>query len=359
MREKTYRARLCLVQLASPDQIWLVEPGERLELTPIAELLSDPAIEIIVHAGRQDFEIFYERFGVTPARVFDVQLAAAFAGYGASLSYGRLVEMVTGVRLEKGESYTDWCRRPLTKAQLLYAADDVRFLLPIAERLKKELESLGRGDWLYEEMKSLEDEAAYNVVLEDVWRRVSGRGTLSSRHTSVLRELAHWREETAAHRDIPRGWVIKDATLVEIARKAPRSVGELKAIRGVHDREAERSGRAILSAIERGRQAPEIERIRPPSKSIQARARMISGLADALVRARCENARLATELVATRGELETLLTAVFSDRLEESEHRILQGWRRELAGDAVVALAQGKLAVRVRDEPPFVEEVRI
>ncbi|HVM33777.1 MAG TPA: ribonuclease D [Actinomycetota bacterium] len=357
LREKTYRSRLCLVQIATDGDLVVVDPLARIDLGALAALVSDPGVEVLVHAGRQDFELFYERYGVAPRNVYDVQLAAGFAGLGASLPYGRLVEELAGATLQKGEAYTDWCRRPLTDAQLTYAANDVRYLHDIAAKLKARLDELGRGAWVAEEMLALEDETLYATDPAEAWRRVSGRGSLSSRQTSVLKELAGWREEAAARRDLPRGWIVKDPSLVEIARRAPKSTSELKAIRGLNAKEAERSGREILDAVERGRSSPAIASGPSPPKSALMRARMLSGLCDAVLRARCERASVATEVVATRGELEALLADVFSERAREEDHRLLRGWRRDLAGGAILALAAGRMAVRVADAPPYIEEV--
>ena len=359
LREKTYRAKLCLVQLAAGDEIYVVDVLENLDLTGLAKLLADPDVRVVLHAGRQDLELFYESYGAVPTKVFDVQLAAGFAGYGASLPYGRLVETLCGTRLTKGESYTDWCRRPLTDAQITYAADDVRYLLQAAERLDKELAKLGRTDWVTEEMKPLESEDVYRADPGEAWRRIGGRGTLSPKGLAVLRELARWREVTAQRRDIPRGWVMKDPTMIELARRTPTTTQALKGIRGFNSSEAERSGKDILVAIEAGRSSPSINLVAAPPKSAQARARMLSGLADAVVRARCEQAGLATELVSTRSELEMLLAEVVTGSVEDSRHRLMQGWRRELAGDAVVALAQGRIAVKAIPKPPFVEELAL
>lgn len=359
MREKTYRSRLCLTQVAVGDSIWLVDPMDGADLEPIAELVGDADVEVLLHAGKQDLEIFYEAYGTVPRRIFDVQLAAGFAGYGASLPYGRLVEATTRVSLTKGESYTDWCRRPLTPSQLKYAADDVRYLEDVAAKVKADLERLERASWVEEEMLAFEDEDAYRSEPTEMWRRVSGRGTLKPKQMTVLREVAAWREEQAARRDIPRGWVIKDATLVEVARRSPRSIEDLKNVRGLNAKEIERSGRQVLDAVRKGIEALPMERPDVPSRSVQARARMVSGLADAIVRARCEEAQLATEMVANRSELDALLADVFSHRVDEKRHRLLQGWRRRIAGDAVLALATGKLAVRVLDDPPYIEEVEV
>ena len=359
LREKTYRAKLCLVQLAADETIYVVDVLEPLDLKALADLVADSDVRVILHAGRQDLELFYEGWGAVPANVFDVQLAAGFAGHGASLPYGRLVEALVGKKLVKGESYTDWCRRPLTEAQLSYAADDVRYLAAAARRLDAKLTRLGRRDWVAEEMKALESEDVYRTDPGEAWRKVGGRGSLSPKGLAVLREVARWREETAQRRDIPRGWVIKDPTMIEIARRLPASVGALKSIRGFNASEADRSGRDILAAIEAGRDAPSISFAAAPPKSAQARARMLSGLADAVVRARCEEAGLATELVSTRSELEMLLAEVVTGSVEEGRHRLMRGWRRELAGDAVVALAEGRIAVKAIPKPPYVEELAL
>jgi ribonuclease D len=357
LRERTYRARLCLVQIATPAAVYLIDPLDGLDFRPIAEIVEDGGIEIVVHAGRQDFELFVERYGTLPSAVFDVQLAAGFVGLGASLPYGRLVEETVGAQLVKGESYTDWCRRPLTTAQLSYAADDVRYLFGVADRIRERLAELGRSTWVDEEMRMFEDAAVYSTDPAEAYRRVSGRGGLSGRQMAVLREVAMWREEIAARRDIPRGWVVKDPTLVELARKAPASSGALKGIRGMNSKEAERSSHEIVAAIRRGTEASPLKQPPSPPRAALARARMLSGLADAIVRARCEHNEIAPELVATRSELEALLVDSFKREPDPGRHRLLQGWRRELAGDAVLALAWGRLAVRVIEDPPYVEEV--
>lgn len=358
LREKTYFARLCLVQVSTPRNIYLLDPAKGLDVGRLADVLANASIEVVVHAGWQDLQLFYQRTGCVPANVFDVQLAAGFAGQSASLAYGRLVHELMGVELEKGEAYTDWCRRPLTDKQLRYAADDVRYLLPMADKLQARLAELGRTQWLAEEMRWLETAEAF-AADEEVWRKVAGQGTLSPRQAAVLREVAHWREDAAAARDLPRGWLIKDATLVEIARRMPGSVAELKLIRGLDAREAERCASGILQAIERGKQAPPVRRPAVPSRSVQARVRMASGLADSVLRARAEEAGIAPELVATRSDIDGLLLAVFSGSLEAGDQRLLQGWRRELAGEAIVELASGKSALRVVDRPPYVEEFEL
>ena len=357
MREKTYRARLCLVQIATPDNIYVVDPLEVEDLSEVAALIADPAVEVVLHAGRQDLEIFFERYDVIPTRIYDIQLAAAFAGLGSSLPYGRLVQELTGAKLNKGESYTDWFRRPLTDEQLVYAADDVRYLLEAAAELKRRLEQQGRAKWVVEELQALEDRNAFEVDLDNVYKRVGGRGSLSGKQLGVLREVAKWRESEAQRRDVPRGWIVKDPTLIEMARRAPTSVGALGKIRGLNPREAERFGSAMLDAIKRGIASEEIRTLPAPPRAAQIRARVLSGPSDAIVRSRCEAANIATELVSTRGELETLLADISAGGQDLSRHRMMRGWRKELAGDHVVAFARGDVSLHATQEPPYIEEV--
>ena len=359
MRERTYAPKLCLVQVAVGSEIALIDPlaGE-MELAGIAELVSDPDVQTVLHAAKQDLEIFHLAFGAKPANIFDVQLAAGFAGLGASLPYGRLVEETIGTRLEKGESYTDWCRRPLTAAQMTYAADDVRYLIDVADVLGKRLRDQGRETWAREEMHvALEDETVYATDPGEVWRKVSGRGSLSGKQMGVLVELARWREETAIRRNIPRGWVLKDVALVEVARRRPRTKAQLRAIRGINEKDADRMAEDLIAAVERGLEGPEVAQLPVAPRAAQARARMLSGLADALVRARSQHAGIAPELVATRGELEAIILDLVTGKMDPSRHRLLHGWRRELAGQGVLDLAEGRIAVKAIATPPYVEEV--
>ncbi len=300
--------------------------------------------------------------GLVPSRVFDVQVAAAFAGIGASLPYGRVVEWATGVKLPKHESYSDWCRRPLTEAQLAYAADDVKYLPKVAERLKERLNELGRLGWATDELASFSAPATYTSDPGESWNRVGGRGALSGAGAAVLREVARWREEAAAKRDLPRGWILKDPSLIEIARRKPSTIKELVSIRGVAPKEVERSGEAILEAVQRGKEAPPIESEGGPGRAAVQKARLWSGLAEAVVRSRCDAADIATELVATKPELEALLADLadqpnYDPQKLSTRHRLLQGWRRELAGDAVLDVAAGKIALKVSKNSPYISEV--
>ena len=359
MRERTYRARLCLVQVATRDATFLIDPLGRVDLAPLAKIVPDPGVEVVVHAGKQDVEIFYERYGVVPENVFDVQLAAGCVGYGSYLPYGRLVELVTKVRLEKGESYSDWCRRPLSTSQLTYAADDVRYLLRIGDRLKEQLQVQGRMEWAREEMRRFEEVDAYRFDPGEAWRRVPGRAKLTARQVGVLKEVGRWREEAAYERDLPRGWVVKDPTIIEIARRMPADKEALKGIRGLNPKEIERSAEAIVAAVARGRRSPVVDLPARATTDALVRARMVAALAWPVVKARCEGAGLATELVATQGELEAVVLDVVSGSFDPTRHRLTSGWRREVAGRPVVAIARGEIAVKAIAKPPYIEEVPV
>jgi ribonuclease D len=359
LRERTYRARLCLVQVATRDGIWLIDAAVQDDLTAVTGLLADPSVEVVVHAGKQDLQIFHDAYGVLPRNVFDVQIAAGFAGLGASLPYGRLVAEVLGVRLEKAESYTDWCNRPLSEGQLSYAADDVRYLLGAADALKAQLNDMNRMGWVTEELAALQADATYTSDPGEAWRRVGGRGSLSGRQAAVLKEVARWREEAAEARNLPRGWIVKDVTLVEIARRAPASPAQLKAIRGLNPREAERSGASILAAVEQGKRADPITLKKSPSRAIQHRVRALTGIADALIKARSDQAGVAPEFVATRDELESVLVDVLEGSDEVSRHALLVGWRLELAGRSILALVQGRIAIAATDTPPYIQEIEL
>ena len=357
LRERTYRARLCLVQVATRRSIFLIDPLSGVDLAPLAKVIADPVVEVILHAGKQDLEIFYEQYGVVPDNVFDVQLAAGFAGYGGSLPYGRLVEVVEKVRLEKGESYSDWCKRPLTSSQMAYAADDVAYLIGVSDRLKQQLGARGRMEWAREEMRRFDNVESYRFDPDVAWRRVPGRGKLSGRQLAVLKEVARWREEAAHERDLPRGWIVKDPTIIEIARRAPRDRKALASIRGLTPKEAERSGDAILAAVARGLRAPVVDVASQPPKNVLTRVRMIAALADTVLKARCEAAAIATELVATQGQLEALLVDVVTGSPVEGRHRLTTGWRHNVAGAAILSVAAGETSVKAIAVPPYIEEV--
>lgn len=341
MREKTYYARLCLIQVSTGEVTALIDPLTVDDLCPLFDVLHDPAVLKVVHAGGQDLEILYRIAGRTVAPVFDTQVAATLAGFPQQVGYGALVRDLLGVELDKSDTYTDWGRRPLTDAQLRYAEADVRHLPALYERLSADLESSGRMAWLADEFAGLAEETAYEVVPEEQWRRVKRVAGLNRRQLSVAREVAAWRETEAQRRDIPKRWVLGDEAIVEIARRAPRDADTLRAIRGVSDKLPRSANSDVLEAVGRGLETPEEE-----LPSLPKRPRIssdVDGAVDlmvALVRLRAKEHGVATPLLASRDDLARLAAGV------REESPLLEGWRRGIVGEELLELLEGRIALR-------------
>jgi len=351
MGEGRYRALLCLVQVAVDDgaggtQVEVLDPLEGFEPAELRDVLADPAIEIVVHAGRQDVAILRRTWSTDVRNLFDTQVAAGFAGHGAQTGYGPLLADVLGRRLAKSASFTRWDRRPLSDEQVRYAREDVADLLELAAVLQDELRAAGRLDWAREECRALEDSTDERDPLE-AWRRLPRVSRLRPRERAVARELAAWRERTAASEDRPVGSVISDPALVELARRQPSDRKGLDQIRGLHGRIASRRGDELLAAIARGREAepPELDGARPPLN--EASDSPLIALAEALIRARALESGLAYELVATRADLNRVIAAARRGDAEP-EVRTLQGWRRDLVGAELLELLDGRHALAVQ-----------
>jgi ribonuclease D len=351
MGEGRYRALLCLVQVAvdaedGGTRVEIVDPLEGFEPGELRAVLADPSIEKVVHAGRQDVAILRRTWGTEVRNLFDTQIAAGFAGHGAQTGYGALLADVLGRRLAKSASFTRWDRRPLSEEQLTYARDDVADLLALATALQEELRASGRLEWAREECRALED-SSDDRDPDEAWRRLPRVARLRPRERSVARELAAWRERTAAAEDRPVGSVLSDAALVELARRQPGDRRGLDQIRGLHGRIANRRGSDLLAAVARGRDAepPALDGVRPPLNE-SGDAPLIA-LAEALIRARALEAGLAYELVATRADLNQVIAAARRGDAEP-DVRTLRGWRRDLVGDELLELLDGRHALAVR-----------
>ena len=350
--ERTYAPGLCLVQIATAERLAVVDPIEGAPLEPVAELMADPAVEKVMHAPSGDLAAFVLHHEVRPQRVYDTQLAAGFAGYGGTLSLERLLEASIRVRLRHDEGFTDWQRRPLTPTQVEYAADDVRHLLGAADALRARLGSLGREAWLDEELDArYGPDAALVQDPETAWRRVAGRGKVRSEGLAALRAAAAWREREARRRDLPAAWLVKDATLVELARRRPVTAKDAENVRGLQIRRG-RQLDDLLAALADPGAPPEADAELPGD--VRRRIRVVLPLASAVLQARCAAAEVASELVATRADLEALIAgqALDSDRPQP----LLTGWRRELAGESLLRLLRGEISLRVLPGPPHVAE---
>jgi ribonuclease D len=358
MSEGRYRALLCLIQVAVDDPntpILLIDALTDAEVTPLAELLADPEIEVVLHAGRQDVAILRRVWDTSVSNIFDTQIAAGFAGSSAQAGYGNLLGAVLGRRVGKTASYTRWDVRPLTAEQLSYAAEDVAHLLELTDELQRQLRESGRLEWAREECRRLEsatDERDPNTA----WERLPRVGQLDPRARAVARELAAWRERTAADEDRPVGSVLADPALVEIAKRQPSSLGALEHIRGIHPSGIRRRGSAILAAIAEGLKGEPIPRERARERFDSADTPLIV-LAEALLRARALEAGLAYELIASRGELELIVAAARRGD-PEPDVRTLGGWRRELVGADLRDLLEGRSSIAVGDNGRLVMNSR-
>jgi len=355
MSEGRYRALLCLVQVAVDDdgdpdgsRIILIDSIRNdADPAPLAAALADPAVEIVLHAGRQDVAILRRAWGTALTNVFDTQIAAGFAGASAQSGYGNLLAAMLGRRVGKTASYTRWDHRPLTAEQLSYAAEDVAHLLELADEIQRRLADSGRNEWAREECARTET-ATDERDPDTAWERLPRVTQLDPRSRAVARELAAWRERTASAEDRPVGSVLADPALVEIAKRRPANVGALGQIRGIHPSGIKRRGEEIVAAIERGLQAPPIPRDTRRGTSEPGDAPLIA-LTEALLRARAMEAGLAYELIASRAELDQIISAARRGE-PEPEVRTLTGWRDELVGADLRDLLAGSCSLTVGAE---------
>ncbi len=344
MRERTYFARLCLIQLATDDVAAIVDPLAIDDLSPLADVLFDENVLKLMHAGQQDMEIFYFMFERVPRPIFDTQVAATLAGFPQQVGYGALVSDVLGVTLDKSDTYTDWAKRPLSKTQIEYALNDVRYLPPVYRELQTTLAEKQRLDWLRPDFERLEAADTYRVVPEETWRRLKRLKSLDRRQLGVLQHVTAWREREAQRRDVPRKWVVGDESLVEIARRAPKTRDDLNALRGVGDKLAKSAYQAVLAAVRAGL---DMDKVDLPLLERGTRLRNdIEGAVDlmaSLVRVRAKEHGVAVPLLASRRDLERLAAG------ERDGNALLEGWRRGIVGDELLELLAGRLALSVED----------
>jgi ribonuclease D len=345
MPEGRYRPLLCLVQVVMGDEIAVLDPLAGFDPTPLAAVLADPAVEVVLHAGRQDVAILRREWRTPIARVFDTQVAAGFAGFSAQAGYLGLLHDVLGIRVAKTASFTRWDARPLTPEQIDYAREDVEHLLPLADELQGRLRDAGRLEWAREECRAVE-EASDERDPEEAWLRLPRATSLAPRERAVARELAAWRERVAQREDRPVGAVLRDPTVIELARRQPASRRELGAIRGLSPDAVRRRGQALIDAVERGRAAPPIRLDDAERLPTEAADGPVIALAEALVRARALEAGLAYELIAARADLVPIVVAARRGT-PEPDVRTLRGWRRELVGAELLELLAGRRSVGV------------
>jgi ribonuclease D len=344
MRERTYYPELCVVQLAGAEEVAVVDaeaPG--IDLAPLAALLADTAVLKVFHAARQDVEIFLHLFGVVPQPLFDTQVAAMVAGFGDQAGYDALVSSLAGGHIDKAHRFSDWSARPLSPAQVTYAAADVTWLRPVYERLRDRLAQDGRLGWVAEEMAALAEPATYRADPETMWERLRPR-TNNRRMLGLLRAAAAWREREAQRINIPRGRLVKDESLLEVAAVAPDTAEALARVRGVTRGFAEgRSGAGLLAALRAVQAMPEDELPKPPRGAADGRkpSPALVALLKVLLAAKGEEHHVAPKLLASSDDLDRLATE------DAPDVPALHGWRYEVFGADAEALKAGRLSLGV------------
>jgi ribonuclease D len=343
MRERTYWPELCVVQLAGEHEVAVIDAqAPDLDLAPLGALLANQAVMKVFHAARQDIEIFVLRFGDVPRPLFDTQIAAMVAGFGEQAGYEALVAALTGGTIDKAHRFSDWSVRPLSAAQIAYAAADVTWLRTVYTRLCERLKQDGRLDWVAEEMAELADPALYRADPEAMWERLRPRSS-NRRFLGQVRALAAWREREAQRVNIPRQRLLRDETLMEIAATAPADAETLARARGISRGFAEgRTGAALLAAVAEAKALPEDALPAAPRGRDGARpSPALVSLLKVLLAAKCEDHHVAARLVASAEDIDRLAGEDMPDIA------VLHGWRREVFGDDALALKQGRVALGV------------
>ncbi len=345
--EDRFEPEVCLIQVASHDTVALIDPFLALDLTPIWELVADPQVETVVHAGQEDLALCVQHTGRIPQNIFDVQVAAGFVGLDYPLSLQKLIQSTLHVRLHKAKTLTDWRRRPLSESQLQYGAEDVAHLLEVRGKLMSRLERRGRVDWAMEEMKRFEVESLYSRAGEDKLRRLKGTSSMKGQQLAVVRGLLRWRDELAEQLNRPARVVLKDHLLVEIARLGSTSFSEIRDLRGLNlnDRNVRALGRAVASAMALPPdQWPEPK----PREAEPPREEVLIALATAVVRSYCLDYGLAYSLVAKKSSIQDLIRHRSVGRPEGAGPvELLVGWRATTVGALLDDVLAGRRTVRV------------
>ncbi|MHA1133997.1 MAG: ribonuclease D [Alphaproteobacteria bacterium] len=344
MREQTFWPRLCLIQIAGGETEILIDSlAPDLDLQPFFDLMVDESVLKVFHSARQDIEIVHHLAGVVPQPIFDTQVAAMVCGFGEAVSYSMLVKRLLGHNLDKSSRFTDWSRRPLTDRQLTYALGDVTYLRDLYPKLRAQLDKSERASWLSEEMGVLTDPATYEAHPEHAWRRLKMR-IKTPKALAILMELAAWREREAQTQDVPRGRILKDEALYDIAGQAPRTAEDLGSLRSLHNGFARsQRGRAVLETVQKGLDrdpstVPPLRRGEPMPPEAQA----IVDLLRVLLKATAGRHGVAPKLIATSDDLEQIA------RSDDADAAALRGWRRKLFGEDALALKRGDLSLAIR-----------
>jgi ribonuclease D len=353
MRETTYWPKLCLIQAAAPGVEAVIDPlSEGLSLKPFLDLMADANVLKVFHAARQDLEIFQKLGRALPNPVFDTQIAAMAVGYGDTVAYDALVQQVLKRRLDKSSRFTDWSRRPLSESQLAYALADVTHLRDLYPRLRQNLEQRDRLSWLEEEHAALLDPEIYDTTPEKAWRRLKLRKTTAD-YVLALQVAAAWRERQAQQRDVPRGRVVKDEALYEIAEHRPKSTADFDRMRAVpRGFGNSRAGQDLLQALERAFSDPnrphfKYERPPPVPPGLGPTVELLK----VLLRYEADANEVAPRLIASAADVEAIAAS------DDADVAALRGWRRKVFGERALALKHGKIALKLKNGKVAIEQL--
>ena len=342
LREKTYYPKFCLLQIATPEWVACIDPIALPQLESLFDAIYNPAIVKVFHSCRQDLEIFFQWTGKLPSPIFDTQVAAPLLGFQDNPGYAMLVSSLLSVNLNKAHTRADWSKRPLTEAELEYAADDVIYLCQIYQIMVQKLTALGRIDWLKNDFAELTNPALYKVDPETAWFKIKGKNKLTGKQLSIIQTLAQWREKIAQAEDRPKSWLLRDELLFDLAKLQPETVQELANVRGINERSVNRYGKELCQLITAAKNRSPIpihEKDRSAKKTQQEEASL--DILTALVRVRAEENALNPTILASRKDLEELLCN------GDDECPLLHGWRYTMAGKELVGLLKGELLLGI------------
>lgn len=342
LREHTYYAKLCLIQVGSKSRCVIIDPlAEGIDLTPFFDLMTNPEVIKVFHSGRQDIEIIYNMSHRIPAPLFDTQIAGMVTGFGESISYENLVAHILHLKLDKSNRLSDWSKRPLNPSQLEYALADVTHLVPVYEHLKDKLDSLGRADWIKEEIDALSSPETYETNPQEAWQRIRHRSH-NARFLTVLRELAAWREARSQRKNTPRQSFIKDEALLAICAMCPQTKEELMQIRNLrHDIAQGRLGDEIVEVLSHIKDIPEKDYVRPPKlRELQEKNHSLYELLKLLLKIVSQNQGIVSRLLASDEDIKEFSN--FNDK----NCAVLKGWRYDVFGRQALELRSGRLAIR-------------
>lgn len=343
IREKTYRAKLCLIQIATDNIIACIDPIALDDLSPLMEIINDESKIKVLHAARQDYEIFYDMNNILPKPLFDSQLAASLLGYGEQVGYGSLVEKLIGVQLDKAHTRTDWSKRPLSEAQIRYASDDVFYLRQMYPLLKQHLKDQGRENWLDQEFASLCQPELFITRPENAWSKVKGINRLRPRQLAAAMNISEWREEMAIKKDRPRRWILPDDILLAAAQLLPKDLSQLETIANIKRATIENSGKIILSCVKK---ALELDQDNLPSvkkaKRLTPDQEIIADLLMTQIKLVAKEQSISPANIANRKMVEKIIQG-------EKDVPLLSGWRYQLAGEKVLSLLSGEIGLRIKN----------